>query len=371
MNTRIEKCVELIKAHDLAGVALNPGQSLIYLSGLHFHLMERPTVLIITREGETAVILPELEKGKLTGDAAEFQAFTYGDDPASWHTAFEQASAALKLETGRVGVEPEHLRFLELHYLNSAFRGVDFINGSEVLGALRLNKDADEIARMRQAVIIAQEALLATLWTLHTGITEKAAANELIVQLLRAGSDPDLPFEPIVAFGENSANPHAVPTHRALKPGDLILVDWGASFEGYLSDITRTFTFGEVDGELLRIGEIVRQANQAGREAGAPGLAAGVVDRAAREVIEAAGYGPAFFHRTGHGLGMEPHEAPYIYAENDLTLTPGMTFTVEPGIYLPGKGGVRIEDDVVVTGDGLQSLTDLPREVLAVESFIR
>ncbi len=370
MNKRIQKCVELIKANDLTGVVLNPGQSLTYLSGLHFHLMERPTVLIITREGETAVILPALEKGKLTGDAAAFQSFTYDDDPGSWHTAFEQVASALKLETGRVGLEPEHLRFLELQYLNAAFMGVDFVDGTEVFRALRLNKDDEEVAKMRHAAMIAQDALLATLRTLHAGITEKMVANDLIINLLRAGSDPNLPFEPIVAFGENSANPHAVPSNRSLTPGDLILVDWGASFDGYLSDITRTFTFGEVDDELRQIGEVVRQANQAGRDAGAAGLAAGVVDRAARTVIEEAGYGPNFFHRTGHGLGMEPHEAPYIYAENDQILTPGMTFTVEPGIYLPGKGGVRIEDDVVVTADGLQSLTDLPREVLPIEDFI-
>jgi Xaa-Pro dipeptidase len=371
VNPRIEKCIELIKANDLDAVVLNPGKSLTYLSDLHFHLMERPTVLFITHDGQIALVLPELEKGKLTGDAAEFQAFTYGDDPGTWHTAFEHMAAALHLETGRVGVEPEHLRFLELQYLNAVFGGVDFIDGSKVFGALRLNKDAEEVAKMRQAAIIAQEALLATLRNLSAGVMEKAVANELVIQLLRAGSNPELPFEPIVAFGENSANPHAVPTDRALKPGDLILIDWGASFDGYLSDITRTFTFGEVDEELLRIGEIVRQANHAGRHAGKAGVSAGTVDHAARAVIEAAGYGEAFFHRTGHGLGMEAHEAPYIYAENDQILSPGMTFTVEPGIYLPGKGGVRIEDDVVVTADGLQSLTDLPREVLPVENFIR
>ncbi len=207
-------------------------------------------------------------------------------------------------------MELEHLRFLEVQYLNAAFLGVDFIDGSEVFGVLRLNKDDEEVAKMRHAAMIAQEALLATLRTLHIGITEKEVANELIVQLLRAGSDPNLPFEPIVAFGENSANPHAVPTDRALTPGDLVLIDWGASFDGYLSDITRTFTFGGVDEEFRQIGEIVHQANQAGRKAGASGLAAGVVDRAARAVIESAGYGPNFFHRTGHGLGMEPHEAP-------------------------------------------------------------
>ena len=370
MNTRIQKCIELIKANDLAGVVLNPGQSLTYLSGLHFHLMERPTILIITHEGEIAVVLPELEKGKLTGEAESFQAFTYGDDPGTWHTAFEQAASALKLETGRVGVEPEQLRFLELQYLNAAFPGVDFLDGSEVFAVLRLNKDEEEVAKMRRAAMIAQEALLATLRTLRLGVTEKVVANELIIQLLRAGSNPNLPFEPIVAFGENSANPHAVPTDRALTPGDLVLFDWGASYDGYLSDITRTFTFGGVEEELQQIGDIVRRANQAGRDAGAPGLAAGTVDLAARAVIEEAGYGLYFFHRTGHGLGMSPHEAPYIYAENDQILTLGMTFTVEPGIYLPGRGGVRIEDDVVVTANGLQTLTDLPREVLPIEDFI-
>jgi Xaa-Pro dipeptidase len=146
-------------------------------------------------------------------------------------------------------------------------------------------------------------------------------------------------------------------------------VDWGATYQGYYSDITRTFTFGDVDAELLQIGEIVLKANQAGREAGRPGVDAGAVDRAARAVITGAGYGAAFFHRTGHGLGMEAHEPPYIYGENELILAPGMTFTVEPGIYLPGKGGVRIEDDVAVTETGLVSLTDLPREVSPLESL--
>jgi Xaa-Pro dipeptidase len=238
------------------------------------------------------------------------------------------------------------------------------------LAALRLYKDADEVAKMRKAAQIAQDALLATLKTIRPGMTEKAIASELVVQLFRAGSDPEMPFAPIVALGENSANPHAVPTERELRPGDLLLVDWGASFEGYFSDITRTFTYGEVDPELHKIGEVVLASNRAGLEAGGAGIEAGAVDRAARSVILEAGYGPAFIHRTGHGLGMEAHEAPYIFAENDLILEPGMTFTVEPGIYLPGKGGVRIEDDVVVSQDGLVSLTDMPRAVAPLEDFI-
>jgi Xaa-Pro dipeptidase len=152
-----------------------------------------------------------------------------------------------------------------------------------------------------------------------------------------------------------------------LKQGDLLLIDWGANFEGYFSDITRTFTFGVVDPELLTIASIVLEANKAGRKAGKPGLEAGVVDQATRLVIDSAGYGDAFTHRTGHGLGMEAHESPYIFGESTQTLEVGMTFTVEPGIYLPGKGGVRIEDDVVVTGTGLESLTDYSRQVLSVD----
>lgn len=371
MNERLEKLISLMKKHGLDGVALNPGPSLTYLSGLHFHLMERPTMLLISKTGKAVIVLPELEKGKLTGEAADFQAFTYGDDPATWAAAFDSAAVALTLTGRRVGVEPTRLRFMELQYLKDAFPNLDFEDGSAALSDLRLYKDLDEVAKMRKATQIAQEALLVTLKTIRAGMTEKAIANELVVQLLRAGSDPELPFAPIVALGENSANPHSVPTDRELRSGDLLLVDWGAGFEGYFSDITRTFTFGEVDPELLRIGNVVLEANRAGREAGRAGIAAGEVDRTARSVITAAGYGQAFFHRTGHGLGMEAHEAPYIFGENDLILKPGMTFTVEPGIYLPGKGGVRIEDDVVVTEEGLVSLTDMPRAVTPLEDFIK
>jgi Xaa-Pro dipeptidase len=366
---RLEKLIQLLKLHGLAGFVFNPGPSLTYLTGLHFHLMERPTVLLITPSGSSVIILPELEQGKLQEGSPLLQAFAYGDNPAQWSLAFEQAGKKLNLKGCAMGVEPNRLRFLELSYLQDAFPDVDFVDGGQVLAEVRIKKDQDEIAKMREAAKIAQTAMRATLKSLQEGMTEKEIANQLIINLLRAGSDPEMPFSPIVAMSENSANPHAVPTDRALIKGDLILIDWGAGYEGYFSDMTRTFTFGEVDPELVKIGEIVLEANRAGRRAGMPGRDAGAVDRAARSVITAAGYDDAFFHRTGHGLGMEAHEPPYIFAENELILAPGMTFTVEPGIYLAGKGGVRIEDDVVVTDAGLESLTDFPREVRSVEDY--
>ncbi len=369
-NPRIKHLVNLLQAHDLMGVAVNPSPSLTYLTGLHLHLMERPSVLIVTQDGNSAMILPQLEQGKLGADSPIKAAFTYGDNPATWPAAFQAAGAFLNLQSGKIGVEPTAMRFLELSYLQEALPDMAFVDGNLVMSTLRLRKDADEIVKMKKAAQIAQVALQNTLKAIRVGMTEKEIANELVIQLLRQGSDPTLPFAPIVATGENSANPHAVPTDRPLQMGDVLLIDWGANFEGYFSDITRTFTLGDVDPEIITIAALVQEANAAGRKAGKPGLAAGVVDRATRLVITEAGYGEAFTHRTGHGLGMEAHESPYIFGENTHILEKGMTFTVEPGIYLPGKGGVRIEDDVVVTESGLESLTDLPRQVLPLEDIL-
>jgi Xaa-Pro dipeptidase len=219
---------------------------------------------------------------------------------------------------------------------------------------------------MRKAVKIAEQGFLRTLEQVKIGITERELAAELSLQMLRGGSEPELPFSPIIASGPNSANPHANPSDRRLATGDLVVVDWGASYAGYYSDLTRTLAVGDVEPELRQIARIVMDANAAGRAAGKPFIAAGAVDQAARAVIAAAGYGKFFTHRTGHGLGMETHEQPYMFGENSLRLAEGMVYTVEPGIYLPGRGGVRIEDDVVVTADGCESLSSLPRDLYQV-----
>jgi Xaa-Pro dipeptidase len=252
---------------------------------------------------------------------------------------------------------------LELRYLEAAFPQAEFVDGSAAIARLRRIKDAGEVAAMQRAAEIAEAALAATLKQVKVGMTERQIAGLLVTEILKAGSDTHLPFAPIVASGPNSANPHAAPGDRQLQAGDLLLFDWGASMDGYFSDITRTFAVGEISEELKRIYEVVRLANQAGREAGKPGTAAATVDIAARDAIEDNGYGEYFIHRTGHGLGMEPHEEPWIRGDNQAKLEEGMAFTVEPGIYLPDKGGVRIEDNVVVTADGLKSLTTFPREL--------
>jgi Xaa-Pro dipeptidase len=228
-----------------------------------------------------------------------------------------------------------------------------------------------EIGYMRQAVQFAERALTATLPKIRAGMTEREIAAELVVQTLRAGSDADLPFAPIVASGPNSALPHAFVTDRVLQPGDLLTLDWGAATRGYFADLTRTFAVGvagggEIDPELKKIYELVKGANAAGKAAARPGVTCASVDAAARKVIADGGYGEFFTHRVGHGLGLEGHEDPSMHGRNEMPLEAGMTFTVEPGIYLPGKGGVRIEDDVVVTADGCESLSTYPRELKVI-----
>jgi Xaa-Pro dipeptidase len=231
---------------------------------------------------------------------------------------------------------------------------------------MRMCKDAAEVAAMRQAVRIAQESLKAILPQIKIGMSERQIASMLTLELLSQGSDPEMPFTPIVSGGPNGANPHATPGDRPLQAGDLLVIDWGAIYEGYVSDLTRTFAIGVVEDEFAQIARIVAQANAAGRQAAGPEVAAEEVDHAARGVIESAGYGAYFIHRTGHGLGMEGHEPPYMRAGNSLPLQAGMTFTVEPGIYLPGRGGVRIEDNVVITASGAETLSDLPRQLITL-----
>jgi Xaa-Pro dipeptidase len=187
------------------------------------------------------------------------------------------------------------------------------------------------------------------------------------MQTLRAGSESELPFAPIVASGPNSALPHATVTDRVLQPGDLLTLDWGAAKDHYIADLTRTFAVArEPKAELKTIYDLVKGANTAGVAAARVGATCASVDAAARRVIAEGGYGDDFVHRVGHGLGLEGHEDPSMHGNNTTVLEAGMTFTIEPGIYLPGKGGVRIEDDVVARESGGESLSTLPRDLRVI-----
>jgi Xaa-Pro dipeptidase len=365
-SSRLNKLSASLQAFNLDALALNPGPSLVYLTGLHFHLMERPTVAFFTADSAPVIVLPELEMLQLKDLAFEVKAFPYGENPAGWEPVFLAAGQSLGLQGKRIGVEPLHMRLLEFNKVRVIAGETACPDATSLVGGLRVCKDANEIASMCQAVKVAQAALEATIPFIRVGITEKEIAAELVIQLLRHGSQSEMPFAPIVSSGPNSANPHASPSDRKLCPGDLLVVDWGAAVDGYVSDLTRTFAVGKAEEQYRQIHQVVLAANAAGRAAAKPGVPCANVDIGARTVIEAAGYGQYFTHRTGHGIGLEAHEDPYMRGDNQQLLEPGMTFTVEPGIYLPGRNGVRIEDNVVITEDGAECLSDMNRELLEV-----
>ena len=344
-------------------VALSPGACLDYFIGVPLHLMERPILVIFDQSGRVFAIVPELEAIKFESALFDVTVIAYGEEPQTWGNAFEQAAHDLNLADKTVAVDSLGLRLFEYNFLTNAAPAVKIVPDLNFIARQRLHKSEAEVDLMRKAVAVAEAALTETITGIATGMTEKQLSNLLVLQLIEAGSDPNLPFDPIVSFGENSANPHAAPSDRMLRDGDVILIDWGARLEGYFSDLTRVFSWGEPAPEVSKIAELVRKANRAAFDKVRPGAAASSVDQAARSIIEDAGYGRHFNHRTGHGLGMEVHEAPFIRSDNTQVLEAGMAFTIEPGIYLPGMAGVRVEDDVVVTSSGAECLSTLPREI--------
>ena len=289
---------------------------------------------------------------------------TYRDEEGH-EAAFLEIATALGLGGKPIGIEYLTMRALEVYRIEQSAPDCQLMAVEPWLPTLRMSKDEDELGHMRNAVEIAQRAMqnLLDANAIRIGRTEMEIAAQLRIALMQEGAQGEA-FLPIVAAGPNSAFPHASPSDRPVEEGDLVIVDWGAVYRGYRSDITRTFVLGTPTPEMERIHAAVLAANEAGRLATRPGLPAQEVDRAARQAIARAGYGEHFSHRTGHGLGLETHEPPYIVEGNLELLSPGMTFTVEPGIYVSELGGVRIEDDVVVTADGVETITTMSRELV-------
>lgn len=365
MTDRVPRLAAEAGKHGLGGIALVPGANLRYLTGLDFGLTKRLTLALFPAEGSPAFVVPALEAGRVeAGSRVPLRLFRWndGDGPDA---ALRRCVDELGLAGKRIAVEHTAMRVMELRALEACAPGLSAEDATPLMTALRSRKDADERAAMREAVRMIETALEATIRQIRVGMTERALADFWDREIRAAGSDGPA-FATDVASGPNAANPHHVPGDRAFQAGDLIVLDGGALCRGYASDITRTVALGEPGPEARRIYELVQAANAAGRAACRPGATGEEIDRAARRVIEDGGCGPLFFHRTGHGLGLEIHEPPYIVAGSREPLPEGATFTIEPGIYLDGVRGVRIEDDLLLTPDGAESLTTFPRDLIVL-----
>jgi Xaa-Pro dipeptidase len=364
-SDRLERLQDALRRENISCLALLPGPDLRYLTGFNFHLMERPTVGFFPAEGYPVFVLPALEMPAYESGVS-FEARVYpwadgeGPEAALWE-AFGALPEVRTLAVPYLGMRVHELKLIQRHVPNATL-----VDGHPVLDSLRLIKDEVEVGNISAAIRVTEEALKAVLGQVKPGLTERQVAGQLEIAQLERGGGP-LPFGVTALAGPNAALPHGVPDEQAIQPGDVLLIDMGTSANGYCSDLTRTVVVGGEPGNLTRaVYQTVLAANAAGRVAAGPGVPCQEVDRAARQVIEDAGFGDYFTHRTGHGIGLGIHEAPSVEAGNGRLLHAGMVITIEPGIYLPGEVGVRIEDDVLITEDGAVSLTTFPRELTVV-----
>ncbi len=357
-NARLARLRAAGAEKGVQAVALVPGANLRYFTGRQHFLSERPVIALVTQD-DLSFIVPGLDASKLAGDD---RAFAW-NDVDGYEPAFAEAADTLLLAGAALGVDDLTMRVFEWLAFEQAAAGVQVVGMAADLLYLRSIKTDDEVDAMARAVALSEAALTDTLAALKPGMTEQQIGEMLSTNLRAHGSQGDA-FGPIVLIGDRSALPHGHPGDRPLAEGDFLLFDFGGVVDGYPADITRTFVFGaQPTAEQERLYRAVLRANEAARLVVKPGVTCGDIDKAARDEIEAAGLGAYFIHRTGHGLGLEVHEMPQVAAGVETPLEPGMVFTIEPGVYVPGVGGVRIEDNIVVTEDGSRSLTSFSRRL--------
>ncbi|MEW2320334.1 aminopeptidase P family protein [Streptomyces griseoincarnatus] len=359
---RMDRAARQAADAGLAGLLVAPGPDLVWLTGYAPPAVtERLTLLVLAAGREPVLVVPTLEAPdaeKATGaPALALRDWTDGKDPYA-------LTAALLDDRGRFGVS-DNAWALHLLGLQQALPGTSFVSLTDALPMLRAVKDAAELERLAAAGAAADAAFEEIRNVRFSGRPESEVAADLAALLRRFGHS-QVDFT-IVASGPNGANPHHEAGDRRIGRGDMVVLDFGGLKDGYGSDTSRTVHVGEPTEEERRVHDLVREAQEAGFRAVRPGAACQDVDRAARAVIADAGYGEYFVHRTGHGIGVTTHEPPYMVEGEERPLVPGMCFSVEPGVYLPGRFGVRIEDIVTVTEDGGRRLNDTERGMVIVD----
>lgn len=352
---RLARAAEAAEEAGLAGLLVTPGPDLIYLADHAPPPLERLTLLVVAQRRDPVMLVPLLERPEAlaspAADLLEIVGWADGEDP--------YAIAAKLAGAGRFAIADQAWASHVLG-LREAASALELVPAGRALPPLRAVKDDAELAALSRVARAADAAFADILGVPFAGRRETDVAADLADALRRHGHQ-SVDFT-IVGSGPNAASPHHEAGERVIGPGDAVVLDFGGRLGGYCSDITRTVTVGEPAPGFTEVYDVVRRAQQAAFEAINPGVPAQEVDRAARAVIEDAGYGESFIHRTGHGIGLEVHEPPYIVEGNAAGLEAGMTFSIEPGVYLPGRFGVRIEDIVAVTPDGAKRLNEAPRD---------
>ncbi|HYT81013.1 MAG TPA: Xaa-Pro peptidase family protein [Actinomycetota bacterium] len=359
-QNRLARAAKEAAAANLDALVITPSPDLLYLIGYDAPLLERLTALIARASGSPLLIVPELERPRAAvspaGKLLDIETWRDGEDP------FDVVARVLS-DGQRFGAAD---RMWAMHLLGfqRALPSSTFVLASVVMNRLRIRKDEGEVELLGRAGRSADDTFDVITREGLSGQREEAISRKLSELLVQNGCE-SAAFA-IVGSGPNGASPHHEAGERTIESGDAVVLDFGGRVGGYCSDMTRTVSVGEPPAEKKEVHEIVRQAQEAAFQAVRPGVPAEEIDRAARRVISDAGYGDRFIHRIGHGIGLEEHEHPYIVEGNSEPLEPGMCFSIEPGIYLEGRFGVRIEDIVTVTEDGAVRLNNAPRELTVV-----
>ena len=354
---RQEKARQIMAANHLDAILLADGTSLEYFAGVHWWGSERLFALVLPSKGRALCVCPGFEEGRAReqlanspeGKDADVRTWQEDQNP---YEVLAQGFADLNLSTGKLGVE-ETVRFVFSDAIAKAAPRLKIVSATPVTAGCRMIKSDHELELMRLANQVTLTAYQAAYQTIHEGM----ARPELERMIMAAYGQLGFPGEVDIDIGENSSFPHGSTVPQVIREGTLVLLDDGCTVEGYQSDITRTFVFGKPSEKMKKVFDIVRRAQTAALKAARPGVECQAVDAAARRVISDAGYGPEykfFTHRVGHGIGMDGHEWPYLVRGNTTLLAKSMTFSDEPGIYIPGEFGVRLEDDMHITENGAE-----------------
>ncbi|MGW8823844.1 M24 family metallopeptidase [Paenibacillus lautus] len=361
MNERLQSLLLSMKDQGWDHVLVTDPKHVYYLTGFASDPHERFLGLLLSSANDPVLIVPALDANAAEAASTVKNIVTHQDTDNPYLLLKEQIQGT----AGTLALEKDQLTVSRYEQLRQHVNADRIEDVGLALRDLRIRKSAEEVKIINNAVRLVEEVLTQGLARVKIGVSELELVAELEYLMKKLGADAPS-FATMVLSGPNTALPHGVPGARRIEAGDLLMFDLGVYAGGYASDITRTFAVGDLKPEAVNIYETVLAANLAGIQAVKPGVTYGSIDQAARNVIDGAGYGHAFVHRLGHGLGMDVHEYPSVHGLNQDILQPGAVFTIEPGIYLQGVGGVRIEDDVIVTGDGVEVLTSFPKELTVI-----
>lgn len=365
MKSSLISYFEWMKQNDIDVSFLTSTDNVFYLSGFYCEPHERLLGLLLFQDSEPILVCPGMEKEDAAASGWEYDIIGYSDIDDPWQ--FIDNAIHKRLTTIRkAAIEKEHMNVERFEAISRILPNAEFSPAEEKLRNLRMIKDSDEIAKLRKACALADYAIKAGCAEIREGKTELDVLAAIEYEMKKKGA-AKMSFATMVLTGANGASPHGTPGLTKIKKGDFVLFDLGVVVDGYCSDITRTVAYGEVSEKQKEIYETVLRAQLAAIEASKAGTACADVDLTARNIIEQAGYGEFFPHRLGHGLGISVHEYPSVTETNPLILKPGMVYTIEPGIYVPNVAGVRIEDDVLITENGVEVLTKFPKELKTIE----